>query len=151
MTRFAVFPISALFLLSACSNGLYYRQGASFVTMDRDLTTCQVSALQSAPVANQTRFTPRKLAEKEVCDSRGACHIDYVWTGGEPYQVDVNTDLRNKVESQCMADKGYAWIELPNCPDATPFQSLNAAMPALTEASCVAHGSAGRWQVVTPG
>lgn len=146
MTRFGLFPISALFLLTACSNGVYYRQGASFATMDRELTNCQVSALRKAPVANQTRLTPLERVNKEYCNAKG-CRTQTVWVGGDPYQVDVNTDLRTKVETQCMAENGYRWVELPTCPTSVSYSETSAIMPVLSKNSCVAHGQSGRWQI----
>ena len=67
---------------------------------------------------------------------------------------DPNEDLRNRVEAQCMADKGFAPVSIPACPRnvarAAPTRATTT-LPALNPKSCVIRNSDGSFQIVTQG
>lgn len=150
-----ILPLAAAALLAGCAPfGLYYREGTAVSRMNSDLTDCQVSALQKVPVAQEIRFTPTRVIALNDCDANGQnCIRRYEIVGGDPYTADVNKTLRAKVEAQCMAGKGYSWVELPPCPapvaDAAP-KTVTVVLPPLSEKSCAIQRGGGRWQIVTP-
>jgi hypothetical protein len=90
------------------------------------------------------------------CDGTGKCRIVRAgyFLPGEVITFDPNDGLRNRVEGQCMADKGYAPVSIPPCPDAVARATPSAAtkrLPALTSKSCVIRNQNGTFQIVTRG
>ncbi|WP_323782575.1 hypothetical protein [Thalassovita sp.] len=155
MTRFVLFPLVAIVMAGCAPLGLYYREGAEVSAMNSDLTDCQVSALKKVPVAQELRHTPVRVVPIQQCDANGAnCIRDYEIVGGDPYTVDVNKDLRKKVEAQCMANKGYQWVELPACTSSVASaasKQVTRILPKLSAKSCAINRGEGHWQIVTPG
>ena len=150
--------LSALLLLAACASPLsiYYRPGVSVARMQTDQTRCQVSALRDAPVATQVRqHPPIYLPGRRICDSSGACYTEPgYWVDGGIYTVDPNADLRARLETMCMAAKGYQPVSIPPCPSAvaeavTPARTRQ--LPTLSENSCAIRNQDGSWQIVTRG
>lgn len=131
----------------------YYKAGASVSRMERDRTTCEVRALRDAPVASQLRRgAPIFIPPERYCDSNGNCTVyGGYWEPGPLYTVDVNADLRQRVEMQCMMDRGYLEVSLPPCPaqlaKATP-PARTTVFPNLTETACVIRNSDKSWQIV---
>jgi hypothetical protein len=143
--------------LAACTPlSIYHRTGASVAQMQQDTLACEVQALRDAPVANQIyRDPPEFIPPRRICDASGACTIrPGYWLPGDVYTVDVNLDLRRRVEASCMAARGYAPVSIPQCP-----QSVASAVPAartqtlppLSSQSCVIKNSDGSFQIVTRG
>ncbi|MFC3616309.1 hypothetical protein ACFORG_21410 [Lutimaribacter marinistellae] len=145
-----------LLALGACAPmSIYYREGVSVSRLQTETTDCQVRALRDAPVANEVRQGPPiYYPGRTVCNSAGQCwQQPGWWVPGNVYTVDANQGLRNRVETQCMAEKGYAPVSLPQCSQAVRDQvalSRNAKMPALGESSCIVRFQDGSVQVVTP-
>ncbi|CUH62908.1 hypothetical protein TG4357_00369 [Thalassovita gelatinovora] len=155
MTRIVFFSLVAVMMAGCAPLGLYYQEGAAVSRMNSDVTDCQVSALNKVPVVQELRHTPVRVVPIQQCDAKGKnCIRDYEIVGGDPYSVDVNKDLRKKVEAQCMAGKGYQWVELPACSSsvasAAPKQATRV-LPALSDKSCAINRGDGHWQIVTPG
>lgn len=149
------FIFGAGLTLAACGPlSLYYRPGVSVSRMQSDQTNCQVSALSKAPVANQIRQRPPiYMPGRQVCNASGCYTSPGYWVNGGVYTVDVNLDLRARVEDQCMAGKGYQPISVPLCSGAvkaavTPAQTQT--LPTLTERACAIRYDDGRWQIVNP-
>jgi len=145
----------AVLALAACGPlSLYYRPGVSVSRMQNDQTNCQVSALRKAPVANQVRQRPPiYFPGRQVCNSTGCYYSPGYWVDGGIYTVDVNQDLRARVEDQCMARKGYQPVSVPLCSGAiksavTPAQTQT--LPTLTENACAIRYDDGSWQIVNP-
>lgn len=143
MNRALTTGLAALLALMGCAPlEVYYREGVAVDKLRRDQTNCAVSALRDAPVANQIRRSPaRYVPGRRVCDSHGHCrYYGGYWIPGEIYSVDVNAPLRRTVERQCMADKGYAPVEIPRCPDsvrnAAP-PTITRVLPQLTPETCI--------------
>lgn len=140
----------AALLLSACVPvELYHKSGASLARLQADETACQVSALHQVPVNKMTRITPPRSLPRQICDAPGKCRVVYVEIGGGIETYDANAPLRKKVEVQCMADKGYAQIELPIC-DTAVASPLPARVPPLSQSSCAVKTKTG-YRVATPG
>ncbi|MFK7835645.1 MAG: hypothetical protein AB8B60_05445 [Sulfitobacter sp.] len=152
---FRIIPV--LFLLAACAPlETYYKPGASVTALNRDTTACQVQALRDVPPSTLTRRKPPVFVPgNRVCDAQGKCTGTpgyYVPGGIETY--DPNDGLRVRVERQCMADKGYAPVSIPVCPDSVASAApagVTTRLPALTENSCVIRNSNGSFQIVTRG
>ena len=97
--------------LAACAPlNTYYKPGATVAMVERQTTQCQVDALAQVPVVLQTvRTPPRFIPPRRVCRSDGRCtsRAGY-FEPGQTYTVDPSADLRKRVETQCMADAGFA-------------------------------------------
>ncbi len=146
-----------LLILSACGPlSLYYREGESVSRMQNETTNCQVQALKDAPVANQVRQSPPVYwPGRTYCDGRGRCYRNPGWwEPGRVYTVDVNQGLRNKVEAQCMAQKGYRPVSLPPCKQGVKSRVppiRTTTLPPLSSASCFVKFDDGSFQIITPG
>ncbi len=146
-----------LFLLSSCGPlSLYYREGASVAGLQQETTQCQVKALNEVPVANQVRQSPPVYwPGRTYCDGRGHCYRSPGWwEPGRVYTVDVNQDLRNTVEAQCMAKKGFRPVSLPPCKQAVKSRvslTRTTTLPPLSTESCFVKFDDGSFQIITPG
>ena len=147
----------ALLVVGACAPlQTYYKPGASVSMLNRDTTACEVKALRDVPPSTLTRRKPPVfVAGNRVCNAAGQCAVTpgyYVPGGFETY--DPNDGLRLRVERQCMADKGYAPVSIPPCPDsvknAAPVRATTT-LPTLTQSSCVIRNSDGTFQIVNRG
>lgn len=133
----------------------YYRAGISPARLQSDETACEVRALRDAPVVMQTRVTPPVwVPPRQVCSAPNVCTT---YPGyhqpGSVYQVDVNKSLRNKVEAQCMTQKGYAPAQIKPCKkgEANVPASGSAKLPTLTDKSCYTRNPDGTLRVLTQG
>ena len=146
-----------LLTLSACGPlFLYYREGESVSRMQTETTACQVQALKDAPVANQVRQSPPVYwPGRTYCDGRGRCYRNPGWwEPGRIYTVDVNEGLRNMVEAQCMAAKGFRPINLRPCKQGMKSRvapTRTTTLPGLSTESCFVQFDDGSFQIITPG
>lgn len=147
--------ILGMVAVSACAPlGVYYKPGAPVATAQRAELNCRVHAEQTVPVRNVTRVIPGPIIPpRKQCDAAGNCTVI---PGHElPPRIvteDANKGLRRDVMKQCMADKGYQFVRIPECSPAvsqavSPTQTK--VYPKLQEKSCVVRGK-GVWQIVTP-
>lgn len=142
-----------LLLIGCTPFGLYHKAGVPVAEMQRARLGCEVSAVQSAPVANQIRRTPpRYIPARRHCNAAGNCYYrGGYWIDGDIYTVDVNAGLRNRVERQCMADQGFVYITLPNCASGVASQvpvRATTVLPPVGPQSCVIRNPDGTWQIV---
>lgn len=134
----------------------YYQPGKSVGTLNRDTTTCQVSALRDVPASTQIRrIPPEFVPPRRICDSAGNCRvIPGYYIPGEVISYDPNDGLRKRVERQCMADKGYSPVSIPPCPDnvarAVPVAATRV-LPPLGPKACVIRNKDGTFQIVNRG
>jgi len=157
MKHSVLIPIASVLAFAGCAPlNTYYKPGVSVTALDRQTLSCQTRALREVPSSTQVRRTaPRFVPGQRKCDAAGVCvttpgyHVP-----GELVTFDPNDGLRKRVEQQCMADKGYAPVSIPPCPDAvarvTPARATTT-LPRLTENSCVIRNSNGTFQIVTRG
>lgn len=149
--------ILAVTLVAACAPlETYYKPGASVAAVERETTTCQVSALRDVPASQRTRrLPPVFIAGSRSCNAEGQCVETpgyYVPGGFETY--DPNDDLRLRVERQCMADKGFFPVSIPQCPDSVASVApagVTTQLPTLSDGSCVIRNDNGTYQIVTQG
>jgi hypothetical protein len=140
--------------VAACAPlSIYHRPGVAVAKMEDDLLGCQVVSLEQAPVASQVRQGPPiYVPGRYYCNKRGHCYRQYgYYIPGDIYTIDVNASLRRKLETRCMARKGYQRVEIPNCPAGVTMEPSPAdtqVLPPLTENSCAIRGSGGTWQIV---
>jgi hypothetical protein len=149
--------VAGVLALAGCAPlTTYYKPGVSVNTLERQTLACQTRALRDVPSSTQVRrAAPRFIPAQRFCTAAGACttrpgrHIP-----GEIVTFDPNDGLRKRVEIQCMADKGFAPVSIPLCPDAiaraTPARAT-ATLPNLNPNSCVIRNSDGSFQIVTRG
>lgn len=135
---------------------MYYREGETVARMQQETTECQVQALKDAPVANQVRQSPPVYwPGRTYCDGRGHCYrTGGWWEPGRVYTVDVNEGLRNRVEAQCMARKGFRPVSLPPCKQAQKSSvpaTRTTKLPPLGSNSCFVKFDDGSFQIITPG
>ena len=134
---------------------LYHRPGVSVSRMQADSTECEVQALRDAPVANQIRQNPPVFIPGNTwCNADGQCRTGPgTWVDGGFTSVDVNAGLRDRVMRQCMANRGYQPVTLPECSasiKAAVSPAQTTTLPRLGESSCVIRHGGGGWQIVTP-
>jgi hypothetical protein len=112
------------------------------------LTNCETEALARVPRAMATEMTPRYTTPSNV-----QCY-DYGYTvscqqyggqtfGGDVYSYDANQELRDRVTAQCLAQKGYQVIELPQCSSEQAkraISSANTKQPTSDQIECVVEG-----------
>ncbi|MBY6042732.1 hypothetical protein [Phaeobacter italicus] len=133
--------LSLAMLLAGCGPvPVYWKDGAEVSRRDADLLACEVEALKDAPVANQIRQRPPVFYPgREIC-RQGRCYRTAgYWEDGEIYTVDVNADLRKRVELSCMAAKGYQSVALKRCPQKLADQLAtyqSRTLPPIGPASC---------------
>ena len=92
----------------------------------KDLLDCAVKASQAVPTNNRIATTPT-YTTPVACNTYGAvstyggfgsysgntyCTGGQTY-GGQNYSYDANAELRNKVENQCMVEKGYLTTRIP--------------------------------------
>ncbi|MCZ0810944.1 MAG: hypothetical protein ACQEVT_11940 [Pseudomonadota bacterium] len=153
--RIFLAPLAALLALAACSPpALYHKPGATVAQLDRDETACQVAALRQVPEQIRTRYTPPEYRMEPICFANGACTWRRVQIRAAQYErYDANQGLRARVARQCMADRGYARIELPACDGAVAGNVTihsDDPLPVLDETSCAVRTKAGNWRVHNP-
>jgi hypothetical protein len=150
-----LFVLSLLAVLAGCAPlTIYHREGVAVTRMQTDQTNCEVSALRDVPEARQVRRgPPRYIPGPRYCDRLGNCRYGPgYYIPGEIYTVDTNAGLRGRVADQCMAQKGYAPVTLPQCTNAVAQSVPRGAtrvLPKLTSSSCVIRNQGGSWQIVS--
>ncbi|WP_341235142.1 hypothetical protein [uncultured Sulfitobacter sp.] len=149
--------VAVMIGLGACAPlKTYYKPGADITAVQRQTTACEVEALAKVPVSTQIRRAPpRFIPPREICNSAGRCRVlPGYYEPGAVYTVDPNVDLRNRVESQCMADQGFVPVSIPACPSAVAQaapQRATTTLPPLNDKSCVIRNDDGSFQIVTRG
>ena len=158
MKQIALFTVVAGFGLIACAPlNTYYKPGAAVAKVQRDTTSCEVAALRDVPASSQIRRIPSEYVPPiRECHPNGQCRIVRAgyFIPGQVITFDPNDGLRKRVETQCMADKGYVPVSIPPCPDSVARATPPAAttrLPALTAKSCVIRNKGGSYQIVTRG
>ncbi|NOE25776.1 hypothetical protein [Ruegeria sp. HKCCD6157] len=153
-----LFPMLVpLMVLSSCGPlSLYYREGETVSRLQKETTQCQLKAVKEVPVANQIRQSPPTYwPGRTYCDGRGHCYRSPGWwQPGRVYTVDVNQGLRNTVEAQCMAQKGFRPVSLPPCKQNVKSRvpaTRTTTLPPLNSASCFVKFDDGSFQIITPG
>lgn len=132
---------------------IFHREGASVARMQQDEASCEVQALNEAPVKIEIeREPPIFLPPQERCDSQGNCvTTPGRWIPGEVYRFDANEAQRRRVETQCMAQLGYSRVSIPRCSGDVARSVPVAAtsrLPPLNDASCSVRNRDGTWQIV---
>lgn len=150
MPRFALIAATSFIALAGCNYTLYHQAGKSFAERDADVTRCDVIALRKAPVETQILFTQPRQEERTICDDDGNCITETYWTKPEPYTVDPNKELRERVAMQCMLDKGYQQISLPSCDDGQTL-SVPTKMTNIGPNSCAVRLKGGAVRIAQPG
>lgn len=157
MKQPVIIALGAVGLLASCAPlETYYKPGAALSLVQRETTACQVKALRDVPASTLTRRKPPIfIPGQRVCDSDGNCgHTAGYYVPGGIETYDPNDGLRFRVERQCMADKGFAPVSIPQCPDsvaqAVPTRATTR-LPQLTENACVIRNGDGTIQIVNRG
>ena len=155
--RRTLMGLAALLGLAACAPlETYYKPGATVAQVNRATTECEVQALRDVPASTQVRREPpRYVPERRTCDANNNCTVTGgFYIPGELVTFDPNEGLRNRVEGQCMADRGFAPVSIPPCPAsvarAAPVRATTT-LPQLRENSCVIRNDGGTFQIVNRG
>lgn len=148
--------VAAVFITACAPLNTYYKPGASVTATQRQTLSCEVEALEKAPRATRTVQEPsRFVPPRRICKSDGTCRtFAGYFEPGQIYTIDPNSDLRARVERQCMADAGFAPVSIPACPasvaDAAPARATTT-LPPLNPKSCAIKNPDGSFQIVTRG
>jgi hypothetical protein len=144
--------LTLLLTLGACAPlSLYYKPGVPVMRLQDDQLACEVAALKQAPVAIQRlRTPPRYIPPQRYCDARGRCWTEGgYWEDGLLYTTDVNADLRERLEVQCMAKRGYRKVDIPQCSPGVQVSGTTSVLPELTAQSCAVVNPDGSFAIVT--
>ncbi len=152
----AVLTLVALGAAACAPLNTYYKPGANLEQVSRATTLCEVQALRDVPASTQIRRSPpRYVKPRKTCDANNSCTTTKgFFIPGEMVTFDPNVDLRKRVETQCMADRGFAPVSIPPCPSGvarTAPARATTTLPALNPNSCVIRNSNGSFQIVTRG
>jgi hypothetical protein len=139
--------------LAACSPlSTYYKAGVDVSRLNTDTLACQTDSLAKAPVANEIRQSPPIFVRgRQYCDAKGCYTGPGYWIEGDIYTVDTNKPLRDKLENQCMANKGYQPVSIKPCTFAVKQNAPKGSttvLPKLTANSCVIKNDDGTVQIV---
>ena len=155
MTQTMKPTVFSVFLLALASCGplpVYYRDGSDQTRTNSDVTNCQVAALKAAPIALETRqHPPTYYPAERHCDGDNCWVRPGYWVPGQIYTVDLNEALRQRVEQNCMAQKGYQRLELPRCDQAEIAALSSQEGPGgLTPYSCALRQKDGNTIILPP-
>ena len=149
-----VIALASLCALAACSQQIYYREGATTADVKRAQNSCALQALEQAPVKTRTRIIPgRFVPERKVCDADGNCTIYPAYEEFPEYETyDANADERALLTRSCLAARGFDRVSLPYCDAAQRsgvVPGVTRTLPRLTEQSCIIPRGSGAYQIVT--
>ena len=133
---------------------MFYKGGVGFGKIASDNTDCQVEAVQRVPAQVQTTQTPvyttpvsttcNQIGTQTFCNQMGGQTY-----GGQTQSYDVNSGLRQQVHSQCMAKKGYRYLNIPACPAGTDItsQDQERVLRPLSATTCYQADKTGGFRV----
>ena len=122
---------------------MFYKGGVDFGRTASDNTDCQVEAVQRVPAQVQTTQTPayttpvsttcNQIGTQTFCNQMGGQTY-----GGQTQSYDVNAGLRQQVHLQCMARKGYQYLNIPACPSGVDIsaQDQERVLRPLSATTC---------------
>ncbi len=122
-----------------------YKANASDAVLQNEMLDCQVDATQRVPQRTVVSTTPtyttpvqtfcNQIGYQTICNSTGGQTY-----GGNVVTSDANSGLRDRVYMQCMARKGWDWVNIPACPAGVGPENLtrgrNNGLPVRTSATC---------------
>ena len=125
--------------------------------LEREFVACDVSAAQQVRVNSQIGQTSTYTSPTQTGCYGGYNTVNCYTTsgnivGGSLYSYDANADLRGRVVAQCMAERGFAMVSLPQCSQSQLANGIPRyqSIPQLATNACVAEVSVGRWAFVNP-
>ena len=133
---------------------MFYKGGMSFERIAGDNTDCQVEAAQRVPAQMQVTQTPtyttpvstmcNQIGTQTFCNQTGGQTY-----GGEIQSHDANAGLRQQVHLQCMAKKGYRYVNIPACPAGVDIsgQDGERVLRPLSPTTCYQAGEAGGFRI----
>ena len=117
-----------------------YKAGTTPAVVQRDQTNCQVFAAQQVPANQVVSTTPvissptqtycNQIGTQTFCNTTGGQTF-----GGQVTTTDTNAGLRQRVFGQCMADKGYRYVNIPTCPEGVALDTADTLLP-LSRTTC---------------
>lgn len=143
--------VLAAVVLGACvATGpvsVVYKPGSTATQRSSALLECETQALAKVPRAIATGMTPRYTTPSNVqCYGTGYSVSCYNYGGqtygGDVYSYDANQDLRDRVTLQCLQQKGYQVISLPQCNAEQAKRAVSSAskQPTYDKIECVVDG-----------
>lgn len=129
---------------------MYYQPGIPVAALVEDELSCEVSALQDAPVAKiRQQGAPIFVPPRRHCDSAGHCWSEGgYWEPGMVYTVDANRALRARLALNCMAKRGYLEVSLPQCTPGTRAAGPTEVLPPLTPNTCILRNRDGSFSIL---
>ncbi len=113
-----------------------YKAGTTQAQTEKAVTDCQIEAAQRVPQQMVVQTTPtystpvqtqcNQIGTQTFCNSTGGNTY-----GGQTYSTDANTGLRIRAYGQCMAGKGYQFVNVPPCPVGTTAADLDKSRVLL--------------------
>ena len=134
---------------------MFYKAGVGFAQIKNDNTNCQIDAAQRVPVQTQISQTPTYTTPVQTtCNSYGtgfgvgygvstSAQTFCTQSGGQTYggtiqSYDANAGLRSQATLQCMANKGYRYVNIAACPSGVDLsgQANERVVRPLTATTC---------------
>lgn len=145
------FAVTSILLVGACvATGpvsVVYKPGSTGAQRSSALLECETQALAKVPRAMATGVTPSYTTPSNVqCYGTGYSVSCYNYGGqtygGDLYSYDANQDLRDRVTLQCLQQKGYQVISLPQCDAEQAKRAVSASgkQPTYDKIECVVDG-----------
>lgn len=142
--------VTVLFVGACMATGpvsVVYKPGSTGPQRSNALLDCETQALARVPRAIATGVTPSYTTPSNVqCYGYGysvSCH-DYGGQtyGGDVYSYDANQELRDRVTLQCLQQKGYQVVSLPQCDAEQSKRAISASgkQPTYDKIECVVEG-----------
>ncbi|WP_120501168.1 hypothetical protein [Roseovarius sp. EL26] len=149
-----IFILTSVMILASCAPpNIFYKQGSTAISTDRDRGACEQQAMRDVPPQIHTRYIPPVYSYRPVCNGTHCYNRQILVSPGRWEQYDAAASLRAKAVDQCMASNGYSQISLPRCEeDITRGRKIpiNTPMPTITEQSCAVKAKSGQWRIITP-
>lgn len=153
LSRSRTLLAASAIILSGCTptaQQTYWRDGATGRQWDQAVTQCQVQALRQVPQSVAVGTTPTYRTPTQTnCYAVGNM-VQCATTGGQVYggqvySYDPNTNLRSRVEAQCMANRGYSLVTIPTCTSeqraSGTLRRVSGRLPPLRSVVCTYEGS----------
>jgi hypothetical protein len=120
-----------------------YKAGVGWNQIDRDKTDCEIEAAQRVPQNIVVRSSPTYTTPTQTSCNQIGTQTFCNTTGGQIYggqttSSDANAGLRMRAYGQCMAQRGYRFVDIPACPPGTDLSSQHneTVLRPLSQRTC---------------
>ena len=168
--RFSTVGLSSLLFLAGCAGPTFYdnyasgdplrdfpyKVGVTGAMLSNDITDCQIEGAQRVPQQLASHTSPTYQTPNQTTCNRIGTQTFCNTIGGQTYGgrttvFDANAELRSRATRQCMAKKGYRFLDVPACPFGTRPESLtvkqNGGLLPIATNTCYLAEPSGSWMI----